>query len=129
MTQAYPLEWPAGWDRTLGHKREDGRSRFQRATGGARWPKPITLHVAIKGLIEELERLGAKSIVISTNIVLRNDGLPRSGQKAPEDPGVAVYFEHEGEPMTMARSRLIRSPTRSCPKFVFSRVSAMAVTV
>lgn len=108
MSQAYPLEWPAGWERTPAHKREDGRTRFQRSTGGSRCAKPITLHVATKELIEELERLGAKSVAISTNLVLRQDGLPRSGQKAPADPGVAVYFQHEGEPMTMARDAFLR---------------------
>jgi hypothetical protein len=35
-----------------------------------------------------------KSVVISSNLMLRNDGLPRSGQRAPDDPGVAVYWGH-----------------------------------
>lgn len=108
MTQAYPLQWPQGWTRIAPHKREDGRSRFARATGGSRWSKPVTLHVATQSLIDELTRLGAKHITISTNLVLRQDGLPRSGQKTPEDPGVAVYFEHEGAAVVMARDAFMR---------------------
>lgn len=52
MTQAYPLQWPEGWDRIEPHKREDARNRFARATGGSRWAKPVTLHVATKSLID-----------------------------------------------------------------------------
>ena len=45
--------------------------------------------------MEELERCGVlpEHIVISTNLKVRkSDGLPASGQKTPDDPGVAVYF-------------------------------------
>jgi hypothetical protein len=44
----------------------------------------------------EVQRLGARNAVISTNIELRRDGLPYSGRKVPDDPGVAVYFTYEG---------------------------------
>ncbi|MBW9102893.1 hypothetical protein [Paraburkholderia phenoliruptrix] len=46
-------------------------------------------------MLLELSRLGVgrDDIVISTNIKTRLDGLPRSDQKAPDDPGVAVYWE------------------------------------
>jgi len=49
-------------------------------------------------LMAELDRLGARHPVLSTNLALRNDGLPRSGQRMPDDPGVAVYFHLEGDP-------------------------------
>lgn len=35
-------------------------------------------------------------IVISTNVALRLDGLPRSGQRAPQDAGAAVYWKTRG---------------------------------
>lgn len=43
-------------------------------------------------LLDELRMLGAKNIVISTNLTLRLDGLPRANQRTPDDTGVAVYF-------------------------------------
>ena len=32
------------------------------------------------------------SVVISSNLALRNDGLPRSGQREPDDSGVSVFW-------------------------------------
>ena len=47
-------------------------------------------------LIWELKRLGARGMVLSTNVELRQDGLPYSNRRRPEDPGVAVMrFEVE----------------------------------
>ena len=45
-----------------------------------------------------MDRAWAANVVISSNLRLRLDGLPRSGQREPDDPGVAVYFEHMGDP-------------------------------
>lgn len=85
MTTAYPLAWPSGWPRTAPHKRE--ASRF----------KPAGLAAEAEQTIAEIKMLGGQSPVISTNIELRRDGLPYSGRKAPEDPGVAVYFYKGGK--------------------------------
>lgn len=38
-----------------------------------------------------------KDVIISTNIKLRNDGMPYSSAKAPDDRGVAVYFKKWNE--------------------------------
>lgn len=84
MTEAYPLQWPAGWPRTPSHRRQP--SRF----------KPYGLADEAKETRWELQRLGARNPVISTNIELRRDGLPYSGRPRPDDPGVAVYFTYEG---------------------------------
>lgn len=84
MTTAYPLAWPAGWPRT--HPSKRANSRFS----------PGALSREAQETIWELQRLGANHAVISTNIELRRDGLPYSGRKAPDDPGVAVYFVYEG---------------------------------
>ena len=40
--------------------------------------------------------------MISTNLKLRLDGLPRSDQATPADPGVAVYFELDGKTIVLA---------------------------
>jgi len=81
MTEAYPLQWPDGWDRTPPEKR--GRSRYQ-----------VTTDRATRDLVESLRLLGARrgSIVISTNIPVRKDGLPFSNYRTPDDAGVAVYW-------------------------------------
>ena len=49
----------------------------------------------VERVLLELSRfgIGRDDIVISTNIKTRLDGFPRSDQKAPDDPGVAVYWE------------------------------------
>jgi hypothetical protein len=49
----------------------------------------------VERVLLELSRfgIGRDDIVISTDLKTRLDGLPRSDQKAPDDPGVAVYWE------------------------------------
>ena len=53
-------------------------------------------------LMRELDRLGARRPILSTNIPVRIDGLPYANMREPADPGVAVYFEHKGKPMCFA---------------------------
>ena len=89
MTESYPLIWPAGWKRTESHRRE--RSRF-----GTGWNAKPTVAYALNELKNELRLLGAKSIVISTNVELKRDGDPYSGRRAPDDVGVAAYFVLDG---------------------------------
>jgi len=79
---AYPLHWPLGWVRTKHPK----RSRFDTSFTRAR-----------NEMIHELELLGATKLVISSNLSLRLDGLPRSGQPQPQDTGIAVYFTLDGK--------------------------------
>ena len=86
--EAYPLHWPAGWPRT----RAPQRSKFKTSGG----------HVTTLCLMEEIRRLGGKMPVLSTNIRLRQDGLPYANDKVPDDKGVAVYFQYKGKPMVFA---------------------------
>lgn len=46
-------------------------------------------------ILAELARMGVASslVKLSTNLRLRKDGYPHSGQGQPYDPGVAVWFE------------------------------------
>lgn len=77
--QSYPLDWPPGWPRS--------RSPLTARFGDK------TLNKAISGLMHELSLLGGIDVVISANLAIRkSDGLPKSGQRQPEDRGVAVYF-------------------------------------
>ena len=75
MSQAYPLHWPPGWPRTDAGRREG--SRFK-----------VTVPSAMKFLGNEVRLLGAKNLVVSSNVSMGDD--------RPDDPGVAVYFHYQG---------------------------------
>ena len=108
---SFPLMWPAGWKRAA--RRE--RARFSQKTG-AIWPVStaglLTVAQGRDRVLAELRRMCVKDadVVISTNMPARNDGLPRSGGRAPDDPGVAVYWSRRGQPQCMAIDRYDRVP-------------------
>ena len=81
MAEAYPLCWPEGWVRTPASKRRCSPYKTS--------PEKATSH-----LVAELRRLGALrgTVIISSNVPIRRDGLPYSNVRAPDDPGVAVYW-------------------------------------
>lgn len=110
-TEAYPLTWPDGFERTPAHKRE--RARFsQRGQhhgqfGSWQTTKPLTVAKALDRLRREVSafttsghswRIRPDQVIVSTNIRTRQDGMPYSNAREPEDPGVAVYLELDGEP-------------------------------
>jgi hypothetical protein len=99
MTTAFPLAWPDGWPRTPDYKRQSD-DIFRSKLRGV-----VTMTRAGQQLRDELSRLSARSIVISTNVALRQDGLPYSDQRKLTDPGVAVYFQLKGRPLVMATDR------------------------
>lgn len=77
----YPLSWPDGWRRTSQFNRKPGRFR-------------ASLIVAVERILEQLRMMGIKrdDVLISTNVPTRLDGLPRSDQRNPSDPGAALYW-------------------------------------
>lgn len=89
----YPLQWPANRPRTPVASRRNGK--FMRR---GKW---LTIADALSRLQHELDRLGAELPVVSTNVKVRLDGLPRSDQGHPEDPGIAIYFQLDGDPICM----------------------------
>lgn len=100
---AYPLHWPAGWPRAKSRKRAKfGTGERVYSQNGGSWisRKNLTIAEATQRVMTELRALGARdgSSIISANLELRNDGLPRSGQREPADPGVAVYWQRKDEP-------------------------------
>jgi hypothetical protein len=99
----YPLSWPVGWPRTPVYRRT-GATFGQRASDGFSKAK-VTMLKAIARLQGELDRLGAGSVVLSTNIELRLDGLPRADRSRPMDSGVAVYFQLKGRDVALACDR------------------------
>lgn len=105
---AYPLSWPNGWPRTPAGSRKPAAFRSVSGTGGAstyRKSAPIRLTDARQRVSDELHRLGARNPVLSTNLELRLDGLPRGGQAEPADPGAAVYFQLRKRPIVLACDR------------------------
>lgn len=92
---AYPLQWPLGWKRTqLGHRRE-ARFSSKRHDRAAR---ALTVADGVERVLAELDAMGygRNDTVISTNVELRLDGLPRSDRSEPGDPGAAVYWRTKG---------------------------------
>lgn len=89
----YPLAWPTGWRRTPASIR--GRAYFTKERN------QVTITEGIRRVREELRGLGiitSDDLIISTNLELRNDGLPRGGHvREPHDPGAAVYWKKTKE--------------------------------
>ncbi len=90
MTEAYPLQWPQGRPRT----KYPERSRFD-----------TTQDTAQYYLFDELRQLGARNIILSTNLELRRDGLPYASRRPPDDKGIAVYFKHKARDMVFSCDR------------------------
>jgi len=101
MIEAFPLHWPDGWKRTA----HPERSRFQTGFNAARI-----------FLTNEISRMGGTNVIISTNVPLRNDGMPRASAPEPKDAGVAVYFRHKGRSMVFA-----------CDKYYYTRDNIYAI--
>lgn len=113
---AYPLQWPEGWPRHKGG-REFARFETQRSSYDTQRQMSVKrradLSVAdgVGRVMATLNRMGRgpDDVVISTNVVLRLDGMPRSNQGEPGDPGVAVYWQtRKGERKVMAIDRFTR---------------------
>lgn len=119
--QRFPLSWPVGWKRTPSHQREvarfqtsshrdeqrrgaDGNLQMVRVAS----KRVLTVADAIKRLSSEVDRLGATDALVSSNVQLKLDGLPRSGQPEPSDPGAAVYFRLKGKPRCLACDKWTR---------------------
>lgn len=101
MTAAFPLQWPVARPRKSAGARRIGKFNKKSSNGRSLETKAITVADALGRLQEELDRIGARYPVVSTNIETRLDGLPRSGQSEPADPGVALYFDLAGKPHCM----------------------------
>jgi hypothetical protein len=92
MIESYPLQWPAGYPRT-GWPR--GNYKFY----------PSTLLGERQSLLEELRRMKAVNIVISTNVPIKQDGNPYATYAKPADVGVAVYFSIDNKQMALCCDR------------------------
>ena len=101
----FPLQWPTGWKRTPPSARVSARFG-KKVTKTSSYTPPggqastyqanagLTIADGVNRVRDQLHMLGVTDdyLVISSNLKLRLDGLPRSDQGNPADPGVAVYW-------------------------------------
>jgi hypothetical protein len=87
MIEAFPLTWPFSYPRC----KSPQPGRFDTSFGQSR-----------DAIVKEIKLLGGRDVVISTDIPLRNDGLPYANFSKPKDAGVAVYFTFQKEQVVFA---------------------------
>jgi len=73
------LLWPESWPRVLPMRRQ--QARFD--TG---------LAVSIKEILDSMRLMAARQIRVTSDLPVKNNGLPYATTKEPEDPGVAVWW-------------------------------------
>lgn len=96
--QAYPLAWPVGWRRATTRKRAMfAKGITQYIDGGGSYQRYDRIGVGegVKRILAELRRMGLGDwqVVISSDVPLNREGLPRADARVPKDPGVAVYWQ------------------------------------
>lgn len=94
MPESFPLAWPLGKPRTARPR----RAQFSTSPADAR-----------DGLLSELRRLGARNVVVSSNVATYRRGgrevMYADQSAAKGDPGVAVYFDKGGDSFAFACDR------------------------
>lgn len=101
----YPLSWPVHQARTNPQDRERARFKTQGGFNYGGNYQPGRKHTISEGaneLEQEIRRLGGSDMIISSNLKVKANGLPYSGQRTPEDPGVAVYFKWHDRDLVFA---------------------------
>jgi hypothetical protein len=88
MIENFPLQWPAGYPRIA--RPSDNYKFF-----------PSGFSSEAYNLQEELRRMKAKNVVISTNIPVLENGNPYAKYPKPVDTGVAVYFSVDNKAMAI----------------------------
>jgi hypothetical protein len=89
----YPLYWPSNQPRTKVRERARFGTRGGINYGGNYQPgRKHTISESARELELEIRRMGGTNMIISTNLKVKANGIPYSGQRTPDDPGVAVYF-------------------------------------
>lgn len=108
--QASPLQWPEylGIARTPPAERKS--ANFGKRNDAGWGNRRLTVAQARRRLMVEISRftragrawrIDPDAVVVSTNMPTRQDGLPYSNAREPDDPGVAVYYELDGEPFCL----------------------------
>jgi hypothetical protein len=95
--EAFPLQWPDGFNRTPPNRREI--SKFKQSMDQAQ----IFLR-------EEVGRMEGRNLIISTNIPVRKDGglFTDWMNRKIDDPGVAIYFKRNEQQVAMCCDTYLR---------------------
>jgi hypothetical protein len=106
---AYPLAWPMGWKRSVSRSRAAFNAGGSFMNGGC-GRREVSIALGTERVLKQLKLFGvsAANVVISTDVVLRLDGLPRSDRPMPKDPGVAVYWLKDKQQRCIAVDRYDR---------------------
>lgn len=108
MQTAYPLSWPSSWPRTRENRRETARffssTRRTSSVGGSDYfvRGKVSMANVTDEIINEVRAIGGQQLVISTNVELKNNGLPYANRQTPRDQGAAIYFALKGKPCVLA---------------------------
>jgi len=98
--QSFPLFWPLHIPRT--RVRQSAKFSTKKDTEhGWKRSERKSLTEALDALESEYSKLDVSGVVLSTNLSLRLDGLPKAGQAKPSDPGAAFYFTRKGQRICM----------------------------
>jgi hypothetical protein len=96
LMEAYPLYWPEGRPRLPRYSRQ--KAKFDTSFARAR-----------DNIVREVKLLTNSyrepTVIISTNLPLRHDGLPLASAKKVDDPAVAVYFTYKDRQRCFACDR------------------------
>lgn len=107
MIEAFPLDWPVGYKRTT--RRID--SKFKQGMDAAQ-----------QFLRDEIKRLQAIGLIVSSNVPVRKDGGMYTDymNRRMEDPGVAIFFRYNGKAVNMCCDQYNR---------VWENIYALAKTI
>lgn len=107
----YPLTWPPGWRRIRASQRKRAQFNTKSDLASYQRKRSLTVSESVMRILDSLKLLGVGdwNTIISTNVQVRLDGLPRSGQAEPNDAGAAVYWKTKtGQQKVMAIDRYDR---------------------
>lgn len=93
--EAFPLEWPAGFNRTP--QRDKKHSQFK-----------CTIAQARDGVLHEIELMNGINPIISSNVPVKRDGQMYGNMKPVDgNTGIAVYFTWDNEQYVLACDQYI----------------------
>lgn len=101
----YPLHWPQGWKRSRVQQHAPFSKKSDRS-----YRRDVTISEATSFVLDQLRLMGVKgsTVIISSNLELRLDGLPRSGQRNPDDNGVSVWWKDGDRQLVIAIDKYYR---------------------
>ena len=103
----YPLTWPVAWPRAKSRSDAPFHKRRQRGDGSHDQVK-VSMAQAREQLQAELDRLGARDVMLSTSVELNLSGKPRGDRARPVDTGAACYFKLRGRDTVLACDKWTR---------------------